>query len=53
MDFANLGTKKICVVTDVNVAKLDALKNAVDGLTREGLQFTVYSRTAAEPKDSS
>lgn len=53
MDFANMGTKKICVVTDANVAKLDALKNAVEGLTREGLEFTVYDRTAVEPKDSS
>ena len=53
MDFTNMGTKKICVVTDVNVAKLDALKNAVDGLTRERLEFAVFDRTAVEPKDSS
>lgn len=53
MDFTNMGMKKICVVTDVNVAKLDALKNAVEGLTQEGLEFTVFDRTAVEPKDSS
>ena len=53
MDFTNMGTKKICVVTDVNVAKLDAMKNAVEGLTQEGLEFTVFDRTAVEPKDSS
>lgn len=53
MDFTNMGTKKICVVTDANVAQLDAMKNAVEGLTREGLEFAVFDRTAVEPKDSS
>lgn len=53
MDFTNMGAKKICVVTDANVAKLDALKNAVDGLTHEGLEFTIFDQTAVEPKDSS
>lgn len=53
MDFTNMGRKKICVVTDVNVAKLDAMKNAVEGLNQEGLEFTVFDRTAVEPKDSS
>lgn len=53
MDLANLGAKKVCVVTDVNVAKLDAMKQAVDGLTKENIEFTVFERTMVEPKDSS
>ncbi|MCJ1272181.1 hypothetical protein MMC22_012089 [Lobaria immixta] len=53
MDLENLGAKKVCVVTDVNVAKLDAMKQAVDGLTKEKIEFTVYERTMVEPKDSS
>ena len=53
MDFTNMGMKKICVVTDANVARLDAMKSVVEGLTREGLEFAVFDRVAVEPKDSS
>lgn len=53
MDFTNIGVKKICVVTDVNVAKLDAFQSAVTALAREGLEFAVFDRTVVEPKDSS
>ena len=53
MDFKNMGAKRVCVVTDDNVAKLDAMKQVVEGLTREGVEFTVYQRTLVEPKDSS
>ncbi|KAI2731775.1 hypothetical protein DTO012A8_10221 [Penicillium roqueforti] len=28
MDFTNLGAKRVCIVTDSNVAKLDAMKQA-------------------------
>lgn len=53
MDFKNMGATKVCVVTDSNVAKLDALKQVVEGLERENIEFTVYERTMVEPKDSS
>lgn len=53
MDFANLGAKRVCIVTDSNVAKLDAMKQAVEGLTREGIQFTIFDKVRTEPKDSS
>ena len=53
MDFRNMGAKKVCVVTDVNVAKLDAMKQVVHALSQEGVDFTVYERTMVEPKDSS
>ncbi|KAI4124967.1 MAG: hypothetical protein LQ341_007015, partial [Variospora aurantia] len=53
MDFKNMGAKKVCVVTDGNVVKLNAMKQAVDGLSREGVQFTVFEKTMVEPKDSS
>ena len=53
MDLKNLGAKKICVVTDTNVSKLEAMKQATEGLSRAGLDFTVYERTMVEPKDSS
>ena len=53
MDFKNMGAKKVCVVTDINVAKLNAMKQVEEGLVREGIEFTVYERTMVEPKDSS
>lgn len=53
MDFKNMGAKKVCVVTDGNVAKLNAMKQVAEGLSREGVGFTVYERTMVEPKDSS
>ncbi len=53
MDFKNMGAKKVCVVTDVNVARLDAMKQVIEGLEREGISYTVYDQTRVEPKDSS
>ena len=53
MDFKNMGSKRVCVVTDGNVAKLDAMRQVVEGLSREQVEFTVYQDTRVEPKDSS
>lgn len=53
MDFKNMGAKRVCVVTDGNVAKLDAMKQVVEGLSREQVEFTVYQDVRVEPKDSS
>lgn len=53
MDFKNMGSKRVCVVTDKTVGKLDAMHQVVEGLTREGVEFTIYDGTRVEPKDSS
>ena len=53
MDFTNMGAKRVMVVTDGNVKKLDAMKQAVEGLSREGIQFEVYDGVRVEPKDDS
>ena len=53
MDFKNIGATRVCVVTDQNVVKLDAMKQVVEGLSREGVEFVVYQGTMVEPKDSS
>ncbi|KAL1610203.1 hypothetical protein SLS60_001868 [Paraconiothyrium brasiliense] len=53
MDFSNMGTKRVMVVTDGNVRKLNAMKQAIEGLTREGIQFEVYDGVRVEPKDDS
>ena len=53
MDFKNMGAHRVCVVTDKNVLKLDAMKQVEEGLTREGVEFSVYDNVRVEPKDSS
>eukprot|EP00914_Ancora_sagittata_P029032 GHVO01057327.1.p2 GENE.GHVO01057327.1~~GHVO01057327.1.p2 ORF type:complete len:211 (-),score=25.67 GHVO01057327.1:238-870(-) len=53
MDFKNMGSQRVMVVTDPNVRKLDAMKQVVEGLTREGVTFEVYDGVRVEPKDHS
>jgi hydroxyacid-oxoacid transhydrogenase len=53
MDFKNMGAKKVCVVTDSTVSRLDAMRQVEEGLGREGIEFVVYDKTQIEPKDSS
>jgi hydroxyacid-oxoacid transhydrogenase len=53
MDLKNMGAKRVCVVTDENVNKLDAMRQVREALTREGIPFEVYSKVRVEPKDSS
>jgi hydroxyacid-oxoacid transhydrogenase len=53
MDLKNLGAKRVCVVTDETVDKLDAMRQVREALTREGVPFEVYSNVRIEPKDSS
>ena len=53
MDFKNLGSKKVMVVTDSTVLKLDAMKQVQEGLEREGIPFEIYHKTKVEPKDYS
>lgn len=53
MDFKNMGSKKVCVVTDKNVSQLNAMKQVVEGLQKEGIDFFVYDNCRVEPKDSS
>ena len=53
MDVKNMEASRVMVVTDQNVAKLDAMKQVIEGLEREGVQYDVYDQVRVEPKDSS
>ena len=53
MDFMNMRAQRVCVVTDTNVAQLDAMKQVSEGLSREGIDYTVYDKVRVEPKDYS
>lgn len=53
MDFKNIGAKKVVVVTDKIVKELNAMKQVIEGLTSQGIEFTIYDGCRVEPKDSS
>lgn len=53
MDLRNMGSKRVCVVTDETVDKLTAMEQVREALTREGVNFRVFNKTRVEPKDSS
>lgn len=52
MDFKNLGSKRVLVVTDGVVKELEAMKQVREGLGREGVEFEVFEGTRVEPKDT-
>jgi hydroxyacid-oxoacid transhydrogenase len=53
MDFKNMGTKRLCVVTDKTVDKLFAMQQVRESLERERINYVIFSKTRIEPKDSS
>ncbi|KAF7854556.1 hypothetical protein EAF04_010365 [Stromatinia cepivora] len=53
MDFRNLGSKRVLVVTDQVVRGLEAMRQVVEGLNREGVEFGVFDACRVEPKDTS
>ena len=53
MDFANMKAKKVLVLTDSTVAQLTPMKQAIEGLEREGVNFDVFEDVMVEPKDYS
>ena len=53
MDFSNLHSKKVMIVTDSTVAQLPAMSQAVEGLESEGIKYEIYQKVKVEPKDTS
>lgn len=53
MDFKNLGTTNLCVVTDKNVGQLQPVKEILDSLSEQKLSYTVFDNTRVEPTDVS
>lgn len=53
MDFANMRSQKVMIVTDSTVEKLDAMKQCLQGLDSEGINYVVFSKARVEPKDTS
>ncbi|KAI9723835.1 MAG: hypothetical protein M1828_004085 [Chrysothrix sp. TS-e1954] len=53
MDFKNMKSQKVMIVTDSTVAQLDAMKQVREGLDSEGIKYEIYQKTRVEPKDTS
>lgn len=53
MDFKNLGTTNLCVVTDKTVGQLQAVKEIFDRLSDQKIRYTVFDNTRVEPTDVS
>ena len=52
-DMAALGAKRVMVVTDPRVAKLEPVAVVLDALRNEGIDAVLYDRTRVEPTDQS
>lgn len=53
MDMKNLGAKRVVVITDKNVRKLDAMRQVSEALDGQGVSFEVFDKVMVEPKDIS
>jgi hydroxyacid-oxoacid transhydrogenase len=53
MDFRNMGSKRVMVVTDQTVGRLRAMKESIKALEAEGVEYRVFDGVRVEPKDSS
>lgn len=51
MDMQNMNMKKVCVMTDPDLAKLQPVKTTLDSLTKHGIQFELYDQVRVEPTD--
>ena len=52
-DMAALGAKRVMVVTDPRVAKLEPVAVVLEALHKEGIDAVLYDRTRVEPTDQS
>ena len=53
MDFGNLGSKKVCIMTDKRLAKLPVMKTVLDSMTLNKISYDVYDSVRVEPTDES
>ncbi|KAL2115964.1 hypothetical protein VTJ04DRAFT_10219 [Mycothermus thermophilus] len=53
MDLANLGAKRVCVVTDATVDQLTAMRAVRESLETHGIVYQVFKDVVIEPKDYS
>jgi hydroxyacid-oxoacid transhydrogenase len=53
MDLADLGARRVLVVTDATLARLPPVQAVLESLDASGVRFTVYDRVGIEPTEAS
>ena len=53
MDLNNLGAKRVCLMTDANLAKLPPMKATLESLHKHNVNFEIYDRVRVEPTNES
>lgn len=46
-----MGAKKVCLMTDRNLAQLPPVQTVLDSLVRSNISFQVYDSVRVEPTD--
>ncbi|KAK7825080.1 hypothetical protein U0070_014837 [Myodes glareolus] len=52
-DLQNMGAKKVCLMTDRNLAQLPPVQTVLNSLVRNNISFQVYDGVRVEPTDGS
>lgn len=53
MDLADMGIKRVMVLTDPNLSKMFPVEMALDSLTDQNVEYTLFDRVRVEPTDTS
>lgn len=53
MDLADLGARRVLLVTDPQMARLPPVATVIDSLERSGVKFQLFDRVRVEPTDAS
>ncbi|KAJ1925154.1 hypothetical protein IWQ60_004751 [Tieghemiomyces parasiticus] len=53
MDFLNLKTNKVCVLTDPNLKTMHPVREAIRSLEENNVNYVLYDRVRIEPSDAS
>ena len=53
MDLADLGVRRVMVLSDPNLAESPPVESALDSLSRENVEFSLFDAVRVEPTDAS
>ena len=53
MDLADLGARRVLLLTDPRMARLPPVATTIDSLERNGVKFQLFDRVRVEPTDAS
>lgn len=53
MDLADMGIKRVMVLTDPNLSKMSPVETALDSLADQNVEYTLFDQVRVEPTDTS